>query len=97
LTYSIAECGIRNAESKTFENKCLPMWNAASGSESPLARRDCEFKNPKPQIRYLKLNCLESFLNFEPAALETVVKNQSCQISHAHIPHGSAGSDEKNK
>src|SRR4030042_2558620 len=54
-------------------------------------------KNPKSQIGYLKLNCLESFLNFEPAALETVVKNQSCQISHSHVPHGSAGSDEEDK
>jgi len=54
-------------------------------------------KNPKSQIRYLKLNCLESFLNFEPAALKAIIKNQSCQISHTHVPHGSAGGDEENK
>jgi hypothetical protein len=46
---------------------------------------------------HLKLNCLESFLYLEPAALETVIEDESCQISHTHIPHSSAGSDHKDK
>ncbi len=38
-----------------------------------------------------------SFYHFEPAALEAIIQNQSCQISYTHVPHGRAGGDEENK
>jgi hypothetical protein len=38
---------------------------------------DCEveIENQKSQIRCAKLNRLESFLHFEPAALETIIEH----------------------
>ena len=35
--------------------------------------------------------------HFEETTLKTVIKNESCQISHSHVPHGGAGGDEENE
>jgi hypothetical protein len=38
-----------------------------------------------------------SFSNLNPSPLKAIVKNQTCQIGHSHIPHGSAGCDEEDE
>jgi hypothetical protein len=68
-----------------------------AGSKFGFRIAHCRLKNPKSQIRYPKFNCLESLLNFKPAALESGGKYPSCQICQAHLPHGRVGGDEENK
>jgi hypothetical protein len=45
----------------------------------------------------MRVGGCQDLLQFDPAAVKAVIEEQSCQVSHAHVPHSGAGREDQNK
>ena len=57
----------------------------------------CPFLLVSTFVGWRKDRGAQPALDLDPSFLKGVVKEESCQVSHAHVPHGGASRDEKNE